>query len=134
MLRDYFYAEDPTDGPNTEEGPDTTVYPEGMNEAFKRLYRLNPDIRGWLTFKTEGDDLFEGTIDNPVVQSDRELIVFRDSYASPLLPLIAQAYRTVYVVDIRNVLPGALGGLLEFEGKDVLFLYSATVLDSGTFK
>ncbi len=73
-------------------------------------------------------------IDNPLAQSDRELIVFRDSYASPLLPLIAQAYRTVYVVDIRNVLPGALGGLLEFKGKDVLFLYSATVLDSNTFK
>ena len=73
-------------------------------------------------------------IDNPLSQSDRELIVFRDSFASPLLPLIAQAYRTVYVVDIRNVLPGALGTLLDFQDHDVLFLYSTTVLDSDTFK
>ncbi len=73
-------------------------------------------------------------IDNPLAQTDHELIVFRDSYGSSLLPLIAQAYRTVYVVDIRNVRPEALGNLLDFKGRDMLFLYSATVLDSDTFK
>lgn len=80
-LRDYFYNEEDGDDPITEEGPDTTVYPEGMNEAFRRLYRLNPDIRGWLTFKTEGEDLFEGAIDNPVVQTtDNDYYVNHDFY------------------------------------------------------
>ncbi len=73
-------------------------------------------------------------IDNPLATTDDELIVFRDSFGSSILPLIAQAYQTVYVVDIRNVMPAALGTLIDFSGKDVLFLFSTTVLDSNTFK
>lgn len=73
-------------------------------------------------------------IDNPSASTDDELIVFRDSFGSSILPLIAQGYRTVYVVDIRNVIPATLGSLLDFSGKDVLFLFSTTVLDSNTFK
>jgi hypothetical protein len=38
------------------------------------------------------------------------------------------------VVDIRNVIPATLGSLLDFSGKDVLFLFSTAVLDSNTFK
>lgn len=73
-------------------------------------------------------------IDNPYATAKGELIVFRDSFASPLLPLIAQAFRTVYIVDIRNVRPEALGNFLNFKDIDVLFLFSTTVLDSDTFK
>jgi hypothetical protein len=73
-------------------------------------------------------------IDNPLATTDRELIVLRDSFGSSILPLIAQGYRTVWVVDIRNVLPTTLGTWIDFSGKDVLFLFSTTVLDSKTFK
>jgi hypothetical protein len=73
-------------------------------------------------------------IDNPIAATNDELIVFRDSFGSSLLPLVAQGYKTVYVVDIRNVLPETLGSVLDFSNKDVLFLFSTTVLDSATFK
>ena len=73
-------------------------------------------------------------IDNPLAASEEELVVLRDSFGSSLLPLVAQAYRTVWVVDIRNVLPTSLGSWIDFSGKDVLFLFSTTVLDSATFK
>ncbi len=54
----------------TPETDTPVVYPEGLQENFKGLYRVNPEIGGWLTFKTTGEeDLFEGTVDNPVVQS-----------------------------------------------------------------
>ncbi len=67
-LRDLYREEPSVDSDEAEE--DTTVYPEGMNEAFRSLYRRNSDIRGWLTFTTEGEeDLFGGAIDNPVVQT-----------------------------------------------------------------
>ena len=59
------FTEEP---PANPEEPDDTVYPEGIQESFRRLYRANPDVRGWLTFATEGEDLFNGAIDNPVVQ------------------------------------------------------------------
>lgn len=73
-------------------------------------------------------------IDNPLATTDKELIVFRDSFGSSLLPLVAQAYHTVYVVDIRTVHPATLGGVLDFSGKDVLLIYSTTVLNTKTFK
>ncbi len=60
-------ADDPAD---SGDGKDNTVYPEGLGENFKALYRRNPEIAAWLTFKTTGSsDLFEGTVDNPVVQA-----------------------------------------------------------------
>ena len=73
-------------------------------------------------------------IDNPRALTGDELIVFRDSFGSSILPLIAQGYRTVYVVDIRTVSPATLGSVIDFSGKDVLFLYSTTVLNTKTFK
>lgn len=73
-------------------------------------------------------------IDNPSAATEDELIVFRDSFGSSILPLIAQAYRTVYVVDIRTVSPATLGSVIDVSGKDVLLLYSTTVLNTKTFK
>ena len=73
-------------------------------------------------------------IDNPLSTNEGELVVLRDSYGSSLLPLIAQGYRTVWVVDIRYLLPSSLGSRINFSDKDVLFLFSTTVLDSKTFK
>ncbi len=69
--------------PNSWQGdPDVTPveFPEGMDEAFEPLYRRNQDVRGWLTFATAGaDDLFEGAIDNPVVQAeDNDYYLYRD--------------------------------------------------------
>lgn len=64
------YIHGETDGPDTGELPEEIVYPEALKEKFKALYARNPDIAGWLTFKTTGEeDLFEGTVDNPVVQA-----------------------------------------------------------------
>ncbi len=65
-LRDLYYTDSSVDD---EEKEDTTVYPEGMLETFRSLYRRNADVRGWLTFSTEGEDLFDGAIDNPVMQT-----------------------------------------------------------------
>ena len=62
------------------------------------------------------------------------LMVMGIGAACSILPLIAQGYRTVYVVDIRTVSPATLGSVIDFSGKDVLFLYSTTVLNTKTFK
>ena len=73
-------------------------------------------------------------IDNPNAKTDKELIVFRDSFGSSILPLLAEGYSSIYVLDTRYVMPQMLGQLIDFEGKDVLFLYSALVLNSMSFK
>lgn len=68
-------------------------------------------------------------IDNPDALCDRTLVVFRDSFGSSIIPLLAESYRTVYAVDIRYLASDRLGRVVEFpDDADVLFLYSATVL------
>lgn len=69
-------------------------------------------------------------VDNPAAASDRELIIFRDSFASSLAPLLVQAYSRVTLVDIRYVQSGMLGDFIEFSDQDVLFLYSTLLLNN----
>ena len=76
------------------------------------------------------------TIENPNATTNKELVVFRDSFGSSLTPLLAQGYKTVTLIDIREIPSANLKVLaryidLDFTGKDVLMLYSTTVLNSG---
>lgn len=89
--------------------------------------------------KLTGEDLYEvflsGSvsllrIDNPNAVTDRELIVFRDSFGSSIAPLLSRGYKTVTVVDIRYLSSAMLSRFMDFRGKDVLFLYSTLVLSS----
>lgn len=70
------------------------------------------------------------TIENPNAGTDRELIVFRDSFGSAMVPLLMADYAKVTLVDIRYIQPDLLGQFLDFHGQDVLFLYSTLVLNS----
>lgn len=70
------------------------------------------------------------TIENPNGDPDRELIVFRDSFGSSLIPLLLKAYGTVTVVDIRYISSDLLEQFVGFHGQDVLFLYSTLVLNN----
>lgn len=70
------------------------------------------------------------TIENPNATTDRELLVFRDSFGSSLVPLLAEGYAKITLVDIRYVQSGMLDQLLSFEEQDVLFLYSTLILNN----
>ena len=94
---------------------------------------------------SDGYDVFlSGTkpllrVDNPSSESGKTLVVFRDSFGSSLIPLLVEAYDTVYIVDIRYIDSGMLTfydkmNLIDFEGADALFLYSALILNSNSFK
>ncbi len=70
------------------------------------------------------------TIENPNATEDRELIVFRDSFGSSIAPLLAGGYSKVTLVDIRYISPAMIGRFVDFEGRDVLFLYSSQILNN----
>ena len=89
--------------------------------------------------KLDGDDPYEMflggaksllVLENPAAESDRELIVFRDSFGSSLVPLLAEAYAKITLVDIRYIAPAFLGNFVQFDGQDALFLYSTGVLNN----
>ena len=71
------------------------------------------------------------TVENDKAKSDKELILFRDSFASSLAPLLISGYKKIVLVDIRYTSIDMISRLTEFkEGSDVLFLYSTLVLNN----
>ena len=110
---------------------DCTVY-NYTTQKESRVYDLE---------KLEAKDLYEVylsgpqsllRIDNPNAKSDRELVIFRDSFGSSITPLLVQEYKTVTLVDIRYMSSQMLQNFVEFENQDVLFLYSTLVLNLGS--
>ena len=69
------------------------------------------------------------TIDNPKAQTDKKLVLFRDSFGSGLAPLLISGYARITLADIRYIHPDLLGRFVDFEDCDVLFLYSTLVLN-----
>lgn len=69
-------------------------------------------------------------IENPMAENERELLVFRDSFGSSLVPLLVDSYAKITVIDIRYVQSDALGSLVDFHGQDTLFLYSTLILNN----
>jgi hypothetical protein len=70
------------------------------------------------------------TIENPGAANGKKLILFRDSFGSSLAPLLASGYGSITLVDIRYVQSFALKEYVDFSGADVLFLYSALLLNN----
>ena len=105
------------------------------NSAYLPVYTLE---------KADGSDPYEIflsgpksllRIENPNAQTERKLLVIRDSFAARLLPLLAEGYSEITLVDIRYLSPSMLGKFIDFTAQDVLFLYSTSVLnDSATIK
>lgn len=69
-------------------------------------------------------------MENNCAATDRELIVFRDSFGSSIAPLLLSGYKSITLIDIRYISPSALGRFVDFHGQDVLFLYSTSVLNN----
>lgn len=69
-------------------------------------------------------------IENPNVKTDKELIVFRDSFGSSLIPLLMEGYSKVTLVDIRYITSDYLEKFITFNNQDVIFLYSTLILNS----
>ncbi len=69
-------------------------------------------------------------LENPNADVKRELVIFRDSFASSFVPLIHEAYSKITLVDIRYIQPQMLSNFIDFSDADVLFMYSTTLLNS----
>ena len=89
--------------------------------------------------KAKGHDAYEmflsGTsalqvIENPKAAKEKELIVFRDSFGSSLIPLLVEGYSRITVIDTRYVQSQMLGSLVDFRGQYTLFIYSTIILNN----
>ncbi len=119
------------------------------NEVLEKCtvydYETQSELPVYNMDKLDGFDLYEIflsgsksllTIENPSASTDRELILFRDSFGSSFAPLLVDGYAKITLVDIRYISPLMLNRFLTFnEKQEVLFMYSTTVLNNSiTFK
>lgn len=120
---------------------DTLYYLERDDLSACRVYDYETDaytsVYDWE--KIGGKDPYEMflsgpksllTIENPNARTERELIVFRDSFGSSIAPLLVGSYRAITLVDIRYLSPQILDRFLTFTDQDVLFLYSVSILNN----
>ena len=64
--------------------------------------------------------------------SNKELIVFRDSFGSSLIPLLIKDYKKITVIDIRYISSNYLSSFIDFNNQDVLFMYSTNIINNGS--
>lgn len=106
-----------------------TYYPNGLPQKGE-MYNME---------KAKGKDPYEmflsGTM--PLITIEKQggnpynhLILFRDSFGSSIAPLFLEGYDKITVIDTRYMASEMLGNLVDFEGADVLFLYSTTLLNN----
>lgn len=102
-------------------------------------YETDTQLPVYDTEKASGRDPYELflsgsksllTLTNPNATSGKRLIVFRDSFGSSLVPLLAEGYAEITLIDIRYISSEVLGNYVNFDDCDVLFLYSTPVLNN----
>ena len=71
------------------------------------------------------------TIENPLQENGRHLILFRDSFGSSITPLLMEYYSRITVVDIRYMASSLLDQYVDFTDADVLFLYCTSMFNAG---
>ncbi|MGM9618910.1 MAG: DHHW family protein [Oscillospiraceae bacterium] len=121
--------------------PDTLTYL--TSDAIDAATMTGAEFEGvWPVYTTEkfegmdGYDVFAGgaqailTMKSPRAQTDRELIIFRDSFGSSIAPLFLEGYARVTLIDLRYVSASLLEQFVDFADQDVLFLYSTSLLNS----
>ena len=73
-------------------------------------------------------------IQNPSATEERKLILFRDSFGRSIAPLLTEGYSEIVLIDLRWIRSSFLTYFADLiaadENTDVLFLYSAQVLNS----
>jgi len=118
--------------------PDTITY---LQNDTIRDFTVTGAAAVYDSKKAQGKDAYEFflsgnqplvSLKNPKGPAQKRLVVFRDSFACSLMPLLAQGYGEVVLVDLRYLNSAMLGQTVDFEGADVLFLYSASLLNNST--
>lgn len=72
------------------------------------------------------------TIENPNATTNKELVIFRDSFGSSLSPLLVEGYSKITMIDARYINERMIGYYVDFDNQDVLFIHSSSVINNQT--
>lgn len=72
-------------------------------------------------------------ITNETAETDRELVLIKDSYANSMVPFLVRHFKKIYVFDTRYYKDGPSAFIAEHPGiTDVVLLYNMNTLDTDT--
>lgn len=97
-------------------------------EKYMGIYDLEYNVDKYDVFLSGPEALLK--IINPNAQTDKELIIFRDSFGSSISPLLIEAYSNITLVDIRYISSSELEKYIKFDNQDILFLYNTLILNN----
>ena len=112
---------------------------DSINNSLVYDYSMSSYINFYDMDKLKSSDKYEmylgGStplikIYNNLCDNDKELIIFRDSFGSSLAPLLVSSYKTITLVDTRYMSPKILGNYIDFNNKDVLFIYNTSIINN----
>ena len=115
------------------------------NDTIKNsvTYNFETQKEGEVYDKKESNDKYDIylsgatpliSITNKNAKTDKELLLFRDSFGSSLAPLLIENYKTITLIDLRYISSEILDKFIEFENQDILFLYSSLILNQNVLK
>lgn len=100
------------------------------NENLKTIYNLE---------KLKSLDPYEIYLDgasafieiiNETSTSNKELVIFRDSFASSITPLLVNYYQKITLIDNRYINIENIKKHIEFNNQDVIFMYSTLIINN----
>ena len=77
----------------------------------------------------DGASSFIEIINNNSIE-DKELVIFRDSFASSLTPYLINSYKKITLIDNRYISSNNYKNLIEFKNQDILFMYSTLIVNN----
>lgn len=112
------------------EGATVYNYEKQKTEKVYQKENIN-NLDGYDVFLSGATPLL--FIENKNTNSNKELIIFRDSFASSLIPFLIPNYKKITVIDLRYIGSEYLKNIQEInwqENADILLLYSIPVINS----
>ena len=105
------------------------------NDSLKTVYNID---------KLKSTDAYEVYLDgassfieifNDDIKEKRELVIFRDSFASSISPLLINYYSKITLIDNRYITSSIFNEMIDFNNQDILFMYSTLLVNnSGSLK
>ncbi|WP_139903014.1 DHHW family protein [Clostridium thermarum] len=107
-----------------------TVY-DHIDKTYSKVYREDKfgTIDSYDFFLCGAKSVL--TVSNPEATTDKELIIFRDSFGSSLAPLLLHGYAKITLIDLRYMGTDLLENYVDFsKDQDVLFIYNTLILNN----
>lgn len=101
-----------------------------MDSKTTTVYELDSlgKMDSYDVFLSGATPLVEITSNNTT--SEKELIIFRDSFTSSLAPLLLDGYKKITLIDLRYINSSLLTNYLTINNQDILFLYNTTIINN----